>query len=102
MLTYHVTIQRELIRTQTQTITVEATDAASAYTLADTRLSPYDWDTDPREVIGEVYQVECHCEDGGWKTNFFKTPKPTFHYGSGALVKLRPRRGGTRTNQRGK
>ena len=70
MLTYHVTIQRELIRTQTQTITVEATDATSAYALAETRLSPHDWDTDPHETFGEVYEVECSCEDGGWKHNF--------------------------------
>jgi IS30 family transposase len=75
MLTYHVTIQRELIRAQTQTVTVEATDARSAYDLALLKLSPFDWDTDPREVIGEAYQVECHCEDGGWKHNFI-TPKP--------------------------
>jgi IS30 family transposase len=76
MLTYHVTIQRELIRTQTQTITVEATDATSAYALAETKLDNNNWDTDPREVIGEVYEVECNCEDGGWKHNFI-TPKPS-------------------------
>jgi hypothetical protein len=78
MLTYHVTIQRELIRTQTQTVTVEATDATAAFQLAETKLLPNEWDTDPHETFGEVYEVECICDDGGWKHNFTSpTPSPT-------------------------
>jgi hypothetical protein len=80
MLTYHVTITRELARTQSQTTTVQATDAASACRQAVAKLDPKAWSSDPGEVTGEVYDVECHCEQGDWifTTTIYPetTPKP--------------------------